>query len=127
MKNITIIFNHPPHGSALGREALDAALALSDINKIAIFFIGDGVFHLLRNQQPNKILTRDYISTLKMLALYDITNIYACQEALAERHLLEQQWIIETKVEVETEAKVTVISKQTITDILAQQDTILQF
>ena len=106
-----------PHGNAKGREALDAALALSDINQISVIFINEGVFHLVKDQQPNAILTRDYTPTLKILALYDITQIYACEQSLTLYGLAEQLFSIDVEV----------LSTASLTQLLHQQDCILQF
>lgn len=117
MKNVAIMFNQVPHGNAKGREALDLSLAISDINHVTVFFINDGVFHLLSDQQPEKILMRDYIATLGMLDLYDITDIYACETSLKRRGLHNQNLVIDTQI----------ISQQAINDLLATQDVIFQF
>lgn len=115
MKKIAIIFNHPPHGTSQGREALDLALSLSDINVISVFFINEGVFHLLPNQQPNLILMRDYIATLAMLELYDIDNIYACSDLLTQLNLTTEQLVIDVKI----------ITKLDVASLLAQHDVII--
>lgn len=117
MKKVAIVFSQAPHGTACGREALDLSLALSDINQIAIFFINDGVFHLLPTQQPEHILMRDYISTFGMLELYDITDIYICETSLRQRNLLDQSFVIEGKV----------ASKQVLAKQLTAYQSILQF
>ncbi|WP_392558707.1 sulfurtransferase complex subunit TusC [Orbus mooreae] len=117
MKKVAIIFNHPPHGSARGREGLDLSLALSDINQISIFFINNGVFHLLENQQPDKILLRDYIATFGMLELYDIENIYICQQSLIERKIDRLPHVIDGAL----------VDKQTIVKLLADHNAIIQF
>ncbi|WP_392561251.1 sulfurtransferase complex subunit TusC [Orbus sturtevantii] len=115
MKKIAIIFNQAPHGTAKGRETLDLVLALSDINQISVFFIGEGVLHLLSNQQPDKILMRDYITTFGMLELYDINDIYICSTSLAQYNLASQQLIIDAKA----------VTKQAIAHLLVTYDTIL--
>lgn len=117
MKNIAIVFNHPPHGTSQGREGLDLSLALSDINQVSVFFINAGVLHLLANQQPDKILMRDYIATFGMLELYDISNIYVCESSLAKYHLSPHQLILDAEI----------ISKTALAQQLAAQNTILQF
>lgn len=117
MKKVAIIFNHIPHGSTLGREGLDLSLALSDINQISVFFINDGVLHLLPNQQPDKILQRDYIATFGMLELYDIDNVYICRQSLQERAMENLPRVLEGQV----------VDKQTLTELLNHQDTVLQF
>ncbi|MEQ4676244.1 sulfurtransferase complex subunit TusC [Providencia vermicola] len=97
MKRIAFVFTTMPHGNASGREGLDALLATSALtDEIEVFFIADGVFQLLTNQQPKAILTRDYIATFKILPLYDIENIYLCRESLQERGLSEMSEFVVT-------------------------------
>ena len=48
MKRVAFVFTSAPHGSASGREGLDALLATSALTEdIGVFFLGDGVFQLL--------------------------------------------------------------------------------
>ncbi|MBC9131812.1 sulfurtransferase complex subunit TusC [Frischella sp. Ac48] len=115
MKQVAIIFSHPPYGTSNGREALDLALSLSDINTISVFFIHYGIFHLLTDQQPDKILMRDYISTLAMLELYDVTNIYASTDSMTELNLTITQSVINFQAITNTE----------IANLLAKHDVII--
>ena len=66
MKRIAFVFSTAPHGTAAGREGLDALLATSALtDDLAVFFIADGVFQLLPGQKPDAVLARDYIATFK--------------------------------------------------------------
>ena len=88
MKSVAFVFKTASHGSAAGREGLDALLAMSALTEeIGVFFIGDGVFQLLKEQQPAAILARDYIATFKVLPLYDIEQCWLCAASLRERGL----------------------------------------
>ncbi|QCI24035.1 sulfurtransferase complex subunit TusC [Buchnera aphidicola (Macrosiphoniella sanborni)] len=88
MKKIAFIFSHVPHGTSFGREGLDAILSFSSIFKeIGIFFIGDGVFQVIKNYQPEKILCRDYTPSFSILSMYDIKNFYCCKSSLRIRGL----------------------------------------
>jgi tRNA 2-thiouridine synthesizing protein C len=89
MKKVAIIVSQAPHGNAKGREALDAALALSAYNQISLFFMGDGVFHLLKNQLPERILMRNYIATFGVLDLYDIEHCYALANDITSRQITD--------------------------------------
>ena len=90
MKRVAFVFTTAPHGSAAGREGLDALLATSALTEdIGVFFISDGVLQLLISQQPAGILARDYISTFKLLPLYDIEQCWICAASLRERGLDE--------------------------------------
>ncbi|WP_241646651.1 sulfurtransferase complex subunit TusC [Rosenbergiella metrosideri] len=91
MNSIAFIFKTAPHGSSTGREGLDALLATAALSEeLGVFFIGDGIFQLVGGQQPNIIYQRDYITTFKLLELYDIENVYACQQSLRMRGISEQ-------------------------------------
>ena len=103
MKKVAIIISSAPHSTAKGREALDTALALSTFNHISVFFIGDGVFHLLANQHPEE--------------LYDIEDVYVCKASLDERKLSQTPLNIANQV----------IDKNQLTQLLANQDVILRF
>ena len=88
MKRIAFVFSTAPHGTAAGREGLDALLATSALtDDLAVFFIADGVFQLLSGQKPDAVLARDYIATFKLLALYDIEHCWICADSLRERGL----------------------------------------
>ena len=117
MKNVAIIISAPPHGNAKGREALDTILALSAFNHISVFFMGDGVFHLLPNQHPEDILMRDYIATFNMLELYDIEDVYVCKTSLGERNLNQIAINIPSQL----------IENKQLKQFLASQDAILHF
>ena len=117
MKKVAIIISSPPHGSAKGREALDIALAASAFNHISVFFIDDGIFHLLPNQSPEYILMRDYIATFNMLELYDIEDVYVCESSLNTRNLAKVTQNIACKV----------INNQSLNQLLNIQDVILTF
>lgn len=88
MKRVAFVFSSAPHGSAAGREGLDALLATSALtDDIGVFFVGDGVFQLLPEQRPGAVLARDYIATFKLLSLYDIDQCWLCADSARERGL----------------------------------------
>ncbi|BDY05377.1 sulfurtransferase complex subunit TusC [Ferrimonas sp. YFM] len=99
MKQLGILFTRAPHGTPRGREALDLALlgASYDI-PTRLFFCGDGVYQLLKDQQPGAIEGRDYIATFKALPLYDVEEIWVCATSLAERGLNGEDLLIEVEV-----------------------------
>lgn len=119
MKKIAFVFTSIPHGNASGREGLDALLATSALTEdIDVFFLSDGVFQLLPNQQPQEILARNYISTFKILPLYDIENIYLCADSLKERGISEQnEWVVDANI----------INATQIRDKISACDVVLKF
>ncbi|WP_436877327.1 sulfurtransferase complex subunit TusC [Siccibacter turicensis] len=99
MKRVAWVFTSAPHGSSAGREGLDALLAASALSEeMGVFFIGDGVLQLLPEQQPAKILARDYIATFRVLSLYDIDRIWVCARSLRERGLTSPTLVLEADI-----------------------------
>lgn len=99
MNRIGFVFQSSPHSTTKGREGLDAILAASAYSEdIQIFFIGDGVFQLLKNQQPEVVLSRDYIAGFKMLSLYDLDEVFVCETALSNRGLRGENLLIDVDI-----------------------------
>lgn len=119
MNSVAFIFTQAPHGNSAGREGLDALLATSALTEnIGVFFLSDGVFQLLENQQPEGVLSRHHAATFKVLPLYDVTNVYISQEDLAHRGLSSQtMFILDAKV----------ITAQEIAQKLSHYDVVLRF
>ncbi|MFM4669472.1 sulfurtransferase complex subunit TusC [Aeromonas media] len=106
MTKIAFICRRGPHGTASGREGLDALLATSALTEsLALFLIGDGVLQLLREQSPQGILQRHYAPTFKMLELYDVEEVYVCAASLAERGLTAEDLLIPVTVASPTEIR----------------------
>lgn len=119
MNRVAFVFSSAPHGSASGREGLDALLATSALTEdIGVFFFGDGVFQILAGQQPQAVLARDYIATFKVLPLYDIETFYVCADSLAARGLTERSTFV---------LDVTTLPADAVREKLAHYDTILTF
>ncbi|WP_312069962.1 sulfurtransferase complex subunit TusC [Lelliottia nimipressuralis] len=119
MNRVAFVFTSAPHGSAAGREGLDALLATSALtDDIGVFFIGDGVLQLLAGQQPQQILARDYIATFKVLPLYDIETFWVCAASLKERGLDENTGMV---------LDVTVVAPEVLREKLSQYHAVLTF
>jgi len=117
-KKIGIINRQLPHGTSQAREALDLSLALSAFNEsLSLFFIGDGVYQLLAKHQAELVLQKDFQPMLQMLALYDVEQIYVCQQSLLIRNISVEQLVIKT----------TLLSTDGIKVQLAKQEQLLSF
>lgn len=87
-KTIAIVNTYPPFSNAAGKEALDAALIFGSYEQAtSLFFLGDGVFQVIGDQNASAIDIKDYLKTFSALEFYDIENIYVCQQSLTERNL----------------------------------------
>ncbi|XBC39183.1 MAG: sulfurtransferase complex subunit TusC [Buchnera aphidicola (Nurudea shiraii)] len=119
MKHIAFIFSRVPHGSSFSREGLDSVLSISTFNNnIALFFIGDGVFQLMKNQKPECILSHNYASSFGMLPYFGINKLYYCKNSLIERGLFSKSDFF---------LKVLVINREHIREKLEKYDLIINF
>lgn len=119
MRRLAFVFTSPPHTTSAGREGLDALLAASAFSDdVRVFFAGDGVFQLLRDQKPARILARDYVATFGVMPLYDIERVYLCGESLRARGLdTVTQWATDC----------TILPAARMRAELAQCDVVLTF
>ena len=96
MSKLTFVFRTLPHGRNSGREGVDALLAASAYYEdISVLFIGDGVAQLLASQNTSDILSKDYAPMFKLFDLYDIENVFICEDSLLERGLKDAELIID--------------------------------
>jgi tRNA 2-thiouridine synthesizing protein C len=117
-KKIGIINRCLPHGSAQGRESLDLTLAMSAFNEsLSLFFIGDGVYQLLDGHTPDESLQKNFQPLFKMLDLYDVENIYVCEQSLSQRSIKPEALLID----------VILIDASELKTKLALQDQLLSF
>jgi len=88
-KNLIFIFRAPPYSTAKVQEGLDALLAAAVFDQsIKVIFMGDGVFQLRKNQQPDS--GKNVQKMLQSLVMDDINQIFVQISALQERNLSEQ-------------------------------------
>lgn len=117
-KKIGIINRCLPHGSAQGRESLDLTLAMSAFNEsLSLFFIGDGIYQLVDGHNPTESLQKHFQPLFKMLELYDVENIYVCEQSLLLRAIKPEELIVD----------VTLASAEQLKINLALQDQLLSF
>jgi tRNA 2-thiouridine synthesizing protein C len=87
-KSVTFISRHPPYGRDNAFICLDLVLAYSVFDqKVNYLFTGDGVFQLLKNQQPQSIASKNISASLGALELYGVESVLVEEDALKDRGL----------------------------------------
>lgn len=95
--SVGIITSSAPFGAFAGKDAQDLALIMGSYEQnVSLYFIGDGVFHLLTCQEPNSINAKDYLSTFNALEFYDIEQVYVCAQSLKDRSLTTKDLFLES-------------------------------
>lgn len=93
--SIAIINTQLPNASPDGWEALDMAFSFANLElNVALFFIGDGVFQLLKDQQPEQHGYKNHTKSYAALDFYDIDHIYVCEASLKENNLKPEDLVI---------------------------------
>ncbi|MDX3775128.1 sulfurtransferase complex subunit TusC [Chromatiaceae bacterium AAb-1] len=88
MQNILIIQRHSPFNQATGRESLDLILALAAVeHKVTVLFTGDAIYQLLPADTAASLLLKPYNRGFKLFGLYDIEQVYVCQQSMIERNI----------------------------------------
>jgi len=70
--------------------------SLSD--DITIIFLDEGVSNLVSGQKTEGIGCKSYAPMLKLFKLYEIDNIYACQQSLDNMGLLDADRLIDVEL-----------------------------
>ncbi|WP_028304067.1 sulfurtransferase complex subunit TusC [Oceanospirillum maris] len=92
MSDLLIMFRKAPIGTSWAREALDLALVGAAFGQhVSLLFMGDGVYQLLTNQQPESVGQKGTQAMMKALPMYDIEQIFVSQQCLADRGLTQDQ------------------------------------
>ncbi|WP_199611604.1 sulfurtransferase complex subunit TusC [Flocculibacter collagenilyticus] len=112
MKKVCILCHQSPLNSPSGREALDMALIFAAVEQeVTLIMLGSAVLSMKINQQPESIGHKDYLSTFKALALYDVENIIVCKQSLSLFNLTETNLLPNAKV-LDNEAIQKLLSEQ---------------
>jgi tRNA 2-thiouridine synthesizing protein C len=118
-RKLLFISRHAPYGSSLARDALDAVLTAAAYDQdISLLFMDDGVFQLLKQQDPEPLEQKNIAATLPALPLYDVENIYVHWESLEKRAITPADLVLDT---------VQIIDSRAIGELFHQQDQLLSF
>ena len=99
-KALGIIVRSEPYSGRAGRERLDPALAAASLEiPLEVFFIGDGVLHLLVDQRSEFLPAAQYTKAWGALTgLSDAVALYADSGALERMSALAGDLGIEVQV-----------------------------
>ena len=118
LMSLALLNAKAPFSSSSGKDSLDVALIFGSFEQsLSLFFQGDGVWQLIKEQDATKISMKDYLKTFSAFEFYDIEDIYVCQESLAERGLTTAFHIEDAQV----------LNRQEFSQKLATHRTVLRF
>ena len=117
VKKVLFITQQPPYGTALSQEKLQMAMVFGAFElNVSMLFINDGVFSIVKNQQPEAIGFVNFSKQYSALGkYYDIKQIYVDQHSLKQRALVQDNLLI----------PVTVLDQGALTRLMHEQDFII--
>ncbi len=132
IKKFLYVNRKAPHGSIFALESLEVVLIGAAFDQeVALAFIDDGVYQLMRNQDTSGIGTKNFSATYKALGDYDISKIYVEKESLDLRglskdNLMPLTWEDEDDDWAEKDS-IQVVSSTELAEIIDNQDVIFNF
>lgn len=117
-KKLLFVFQKPPHSTTACKEGLDALLAASAFGQdVSVLFSGDGIYQLLKHQDPAAIGRKHTLPIFDALDLYDIESLFASEEDFNQRSLEPDQLSI----------PVTLLSTTKVSELINTHDICLSF
>ena len=114
-KTFLFVNRKAPYGTGIAAEMLDAALISASFDQeVHLAFLDDGVFQLLKRQQPQALGVKGFADGFLDLGECDIDHVWVERESLAERGLSEDDLLI----------PVTLVDAAAMAELMAGMDVV---
>jgi tRNA 2-thiouridine synthesizing protein C len=88
MEKVVILLRKPPYGSVYTAEALRTMMGIGVFEMdICVVFIDDGVYAIVKNQNPAKLEMKPLVQGFEMLKEFNVNKFIVHGDSLAERGL----------------------------------------
>ena len=92
MSELLIITSAAPYSSSSPDDALDAALAASNVGlQVSVLFEETGVLQLIQGTQKDETVNQSLEKRINSLEMFDIESLYYCKESLIRLGLQAHQ------------------------------------
>jgi tRNA 2-thiouridine synthesizing protein C len=132
VKKFLYLNRKAPYGTIYAWESLEVVLIGAAFDQeVSLMFMDDGVYQLVKGQDPSGIGMKHFSPTYRTLGDYEIKHIYVDGDSLATRglnqnDLLQVAWEdMETGEEVEN--IVTVIDPTRVGELITEADVVFSF
>jgi tRNA 2-thiouridine synthesizing protein C len=131
-KKFMFINRKAPYGTIYALEALEVVLISAAFEQdVSVAFLDDGVYQLLKGQNTTGIGMKNFSPTYRALGDYAVKKLYVEKESLKERGLRAED-LIEVNFEDEDDdfkekPLIDIVGRSELTEIMAQQDVLLNF
>lgn len=132
VKKFLYLNRKAPYGTIYAWESLEVVLIGAAFDQeVSLMFMDDGVYQLVKGQDPSGIGMKNFSPTYRTLGDYEIKHIFVDGDSLAARglnqnDLLKVAWEdMETGEEVEN--IVTVIDPLRVGELITEADVVFSF
>lgn len=117
-RRILLVVKSPPYGSVLASECLRIATAMVAMDVLPqILFIDDGVYCLLKDQNPEQAGLRSFQERLKTLA--DLIGLHVAEESLHRQNM--------KKTDLDENYNLKTVSMEEVTNLFLENETVITF
>lgn len=118
VKKFLYVNRRAPHGTVYALESLETVLIGAAFDQdVSVLFIDDGVYQLKKEQQPEGVEMKNFSKTFRALEMYDVEKLFVETESLAERGLVQDDLLVDVEL----------VSRESVHELIDQQDVILSF
>jgi tRNA 2-thiouridine synthesizing protein C len=132
IKKLLYLNRKAPYGTIYALESLEVVLIGAAFEQdVALAFVDDGVFQLLKGQDTAGIGVKNFSPTYNALGDYDVNKIYVEKESLEARGLSKDD-LMDLKYEDEDDDwaekdSIHIVTSEELSQIMDQQDIVLSF
>ncbi len=132
VKKILYLNRKAPYGTIYAWESLEVVLISAAFDQVvSLMFMDDGVYQLVKGQDPSGIGMKNFSSTYRTLGDYEVKNVYVDRDSLAARGLTADNLVQIAWEDVDTgeemENIVTVIDASRGCELMAEADVVFSF
>ncbi|SDG65624.1 sulfurtransferase complex subunit TusC [Roseospirillum parvum] len=99
VKRLMFVNRKAPHGTIYALEVLEMILISAAFDQdVHLAFLDDGVFQIVKGQDPSALEIKNFAKTYRALEGYDIEKLYVDQESLEERGLSADDLLVDVEV-----------------------------
>lgn len=99
MNKVAVLLRKAPYGSVYTAEAFRTIMGIAVFEMdISVVFVDDGVFSLVKNQNPEKLDMKPLGDGFPMLKDFNVTRFVVHDQSLVERGLTSQDLVVEVEL-----------------------------
>ena len=117
-KKFMYVNRRAPYGTVYALEGLEVVLIGAAFEQdVSMAFVDDGVYQLKKGQDTSESYMKNFSPTYRALEMYDVEKLYVEKESLEARGLTEEDLLV----------PVQIVSTADLTELMEQQDVILNY